>query len=122
VRYDVEQTGRDAPALIYVASPNNPTGVDDAAREDVHRLLGSARSVVLDEAYAEFDGAGCRGGGAHPRLLVLRTMSKAVRHRRAARRLRGGSPELLGPDRAVLGRPYRVGRLSEALAVARADA
>jgi histidinol dehydrogenase len=113
---DVERLVATHPALIYVASPDNPTGVT-MPREDVHRLLESGAIVVLDEAYAEFDGAGLVAEAAHtPRLLVVRTMSKAFGLAGLRVGYAVGAPELLGPI-ARLRPPYRVGRLSEALAV-----
>jgi len=103
-------------ALIYVASPDNPTGVA-MPREDVHRLLESDALVVLDEAYAEFDGPGLIAEAAHtPRLLVVRTMSKAFGLAGLRVGYGVGAPDMVGPL-ARLRPPYRVGRLSEALAV-----
>lgn len=70
---------RDA-ALVILTSPNNPTGglVDRAL---VERLLAETEALVLvDEAYVEFAGedeslAPLVPG--NPRLIVLRTLSKA---------------------------------------------
>ncbi|NRD55051.1 pyridoxal phosphate-dependent aminotransferase, partial [Corallococcus exiguus] len=65
--------------LIYVCTPNNPTGTV-ASRAAVERLVDSAPGVVLiDQAYVEFT----RGGDfldlarSRPNVLVTRTMSKA---------------------------------------------
>ena len=68
--------------LIFVCSPNNPTGTT-LPRPELERLLGargSASAIVVDEAYVEF--------GEHEsmtallsrfdNLLVLRTLSKAL--------------------------------------------
>jgi histidinol-phosphate aminotransferase len=68
--------------LIFVCSPNNPTGTT-LPRANLERLLeqrGAASAVVVDEAYVEF--------GDYPsvtdlldkyqNLLVLRTLSKAL--------------------------------------------
>jgi histidinol-phosphate aminotransferase len=66
-----------APALTFLASPNNPTGVryPDA---DVAALLEAATGlVVLDEAYVPFAGASLAPWLArHPNLVLLRTLSK----------------------------------------------
>jgi histidinol dehydrogenase len=64
--------------IIYLCSPNNPTG-RAIPRADVARLIEHAAGiVVLDEAYAEFAGDGwIRQAPRHPRLIVTRTMSKA---------------------------------------------
>lgn len=67
-------------ALVILTSPNNPTG-DLADRAVVRRLLDETDALVLvDEAYVEFAGNdaslaawACR----EPRLIVLRTLSKA---------------------------------------------
>jgi histidinol-phosphate aminotransferase len=113
---DVERLMAMRPALVYVASPDNPTGVT-MPREDVRRLLESGAIVVLDEAYAEFDGAGVMAEAARtPRLLVVRTMSKAFGLAGLRVGYAVGAPDLVGPI-ARLRPPYRVGRLAEALAV-----
>jgi histidinol-phosphate aminotransferase len=64
--------------IIYLCSPNNPTGVV-ASREGIERVLEHARGIViLDEAYAEFAGTGLTARApAHGRLVVTRTLSKA---------------------------------------------
>lgn len=64
--------------ITYVCSPNNPTGTT-ASRRAVERLVAQAPGVViLDEAYAEFAGAGCADlASMSDRVLVVRTMSKA---------------------------------------------
>jgi histidinol-phosphate aminotransferase len=64
--------------LVVVCSPNNPTG-NTVARAEVEALLnGTEGLVVLDEAYVEFAGNSCIGlVRKNPRLVVLRTFSKA---------------------------------------------
>lgn len=66
------------PAIVYLCTPNNPTGaaLDPQA---VERVLERARGVVLlDEAYAEFAGPGWLAQAPQRRgVLVARTMSKA---------------------------------------------
>jgi histidinol-phosphate aminotransferase len=67
--------------LVYVCSPNNPTGnliPEDAILHLASKLAGRAL-VVVDEAYIEFAGApSCaRHLAAYPWLVVLRTLSKA---------------------------------------------
>lgn len=66
--------------IIYLCSPNNPTGTVTPA-DVVRRVLRESDAiVVLDGAYAEFD-AGAEDllceAPAQERLLVLRTFSKA---------------------------------------------
>ncbi|MFC4007544.1 histidinol-phosphate transaminase [Nonomuraea purpurea] len=69
------------PDIVFLASPNNPTGTAQPL-ETIEAILGVARGVVVvDEAYAEFARAGTPSAltllPAHPRLIVTRTMSKA---------------------------------------------
>jgi histidinol-phosphate aminotransferase len=62
--------------LIFVVSPNNPSGTP-LSEEELGALLAAGRPVVVDEAYAEFAGdTYLRMVPQHPNLLVLRTMSK----------------------------------------------
>lgn len=62
--------------MIFLASPNNPTG-NLLAQQQVERLLRTGRLVVVDEAYAEFASATLLPLVAqHDRLVVLRTFSK----------------------------------------------
>ncbi|ADY55074.1 histidinol phosphate aminotransferase apoenzyme [Syntrophobotulus glycolicus DSM 8271] len=64
--------------LIIVCNPNNPTGAQ-FAREDVLELLKETDALVLvDEAYAEFSGESMLPLiDTYPKLLVMRTFSKA---------------------------------------------
>jgi len=64
--------------IIYLCSPNNPTGIT-LSRSDIARIVERATGVViLDEAYAEFANAGwVAEAPRRPRLIVTRTMSKA---------------------------------------------
>ena len=65
--------------VIYLCSPNNPTGTITPESE-FRRCIAEAPGVVLlDEAYAEFAAPG-RSAVAltaeHPNLIVMRTFSK----------------------------------------------
>ncbi len=83
----VRDAARDA-AVVWLCSPNNPTGLPEPAGsiagllaellEDSAADGRDAPVVVLDEAYAEFTGTSLVGlRGTYPRLLVVRTASKA---------------------------------------------
>lgn len=62
--------------LLFLASPNNPTG-NSVPREDLERLLQQGSVVVLDEAYAEFSGESAVDlVHAWDNLIVVRTFSK----------------------------------------------
>ncbi|HTY72812.1 MAG TPA: histidinol-phosphate transaminase [Actinomycetes bacterium] len=79
-----EAVRRHQPTLVVVPSPNNPTGTS-LAPETVLALLDATHDdggvVVVDEAYAEFRRPGTPSAlsllADHPRLVVIRTMSKA---------------------------------------------
>lgn len=65
--------------IIFVCSPNNPTG-NVMRRDDVITLLESFDGlVVVDEAYIHFSGVESLLGelGNHQNLVVLQTFSKA---------------------------------------------
>ena len=128
------------PAVVVLASPNNPTGTA-LPLEDIKRILEAARGhgpilgaeigsparssdcvVVIDEAYAEFRRSGVPSalelvGPAHPHLAVTRTMSKAF----GAAGLRLG---YLAADRAlvdalrVVRLPYHLSAVTQAAALA----
>ncbi len=72
------QAAGQEPGLIFVCRPNNPTG-NLFARADLLRLLQQTQlTVVVDEAYSEFSGDSLLPElAAHPRLIILRTLSKA---------------------------------------------
>ncbi|OZF28829.1 histidinol-phosphate transaminase [Rhodococcus sp. 14-2483-1-2] len=80
VDYAVQAIEERKPDVVFVTSPNNPTGhsIDEA---DLRRILDSAPGiVVVDEAYAEFSSAPSAIGliESYPsKIVVSRTMSKA---------------------------------------------
>jgi histidinol-phosphate aminotransferase len=67
--------------LVFLCSPNNPTGalLDRATVLRVVRALLGRAVVVVDEAYVEFAGTPSLAAelAANPNLVVLRTLSKA---------------------------------------------
>jgi histidinol-phosphate aminotransferase len=76
------------PGVVWLCSPNNPTGraepegVIAALLEGLARDAEAARrplpTVILDEAYTEFTGGSLASlRDRYPRFVVLRTMSKA---------------------------------------------
>ncbi|XVQ13841.1 histidinol-phosphate transaminase [Spirillospora sp. CA-255316] len=69
------------PDVVFLTSPNNPTGTA-LPLESIEAVLAAAPGmVVVDEAYAEFRRAGTPSAltllPGNPRLIVTRTMSKA---------------------------------------------
>jgi len=67
----------ESPKLIFLASPNNPTG-RCFNREVIARLLEESEAVVVvDEAYADFAGITHSDWlGRYDNLVILRTLSK----------------------------------------------
>lgn len=80
VEVAAEAADRHAPHVIFLANPNNPTGLRCDA-EVIRRLHDDSRAlVVVDEAYVEFGGASVVDLVEElPRLVVVRTFSKAYR-------------------------------------------
>ena len=72
---------RSAVKLIFLCSPNNPTGnqLDEATILRITRRLASRALVVIDEAYIEFAARPSLAPlvSELPNLAILRTLSKA---------------------------------------------
>lgn len=124
VRLDADAILRTEARIIYLCSPNNPTGAT-LAREQVEAVVRHAPGVViLDEAYAEFAGDTFVNLLAKSdRLLVTRTMSKAFGLAGLRVGYAAGAPALVAEVEKSRG-PYKVNALAEraALAVLREDA
>lgn len=106
--------------LIFLASPNNPTG-NPLPREQLIRLLELPILVVADEAYAEFSGESVIDLVATvPNLVVLRTFSKwaGLAGMRIGYAL--GHEELLEHIWKIK-QPYNLNVASEAAAIAALD-
>lgn len=118
--YDVHR-----PAVILIASPNNPTG-NTLSPGDLERVAGHCSSsvIILDEAYHGFEeephGPLHRLVESHHRLVILRTFSKYY----ALAGLRIGYA-CVGKDLSALitytARYLGYNRLSEKLALAALD-
>jgi histidinol-phosphate aminotransferase len=65
------------PNLIFIASPNNPTGTR-ATPSELLPIIEAARDalVVIDEAYVDYADGNCLELRAHPNVAILRTLSK----------------------------------------------
>ena len=113
--------------LVFVCSPNNPTGTT-VDREEFVRFLdavGPDVLVALDEAYREYvtdpdavDGVPLLD--AHPNLVVLRTFSKAYRLAGLRVGYALGAAEVTQALRKV-GSPFAVSSLAQAAALAALD-
>ena len=124
----VEQVRRHRPHVVFLCSPNNPTGTA-LPLEVVEAVAATAPGmVVVDEAYAEFARPGTPSAltllPRYPRLVTTRTMSKAFA-------LAGGRLGYLAADPVVVDAvqlvrlPYHLSALTQAVAraaLAHADA
>lgn len=103
--------------LIFLCSPNNPTG-QVLPREQLEPILKTGKLVVLDEAYIEFapDKSAVALLRKFPNLIILRTFSKAW----GLAGLRVGCGLMDPAAIAVLQKvraPYSVDALSQRLAI-----
>ncbi len=104
--------------VIYLCAPNNPTGTL-ASERAVRTVLERARGVViLDEAYAEYaPESWAARAPSLPRLLVVRTLSKAFGLAGLRVGYAVGASELVAEVEKSRG-PYKVSALAERAAVA----
>jgi histidinol-phosphate aminotransferase len=104
-----------APALTFIAYPNNPTGnlFDDAAIEQLIKLTPGA--LVVDEAYHAFAGRTFMNRlSQFDNLLVMRTLSKSGLAGLRLGVLAGRASWLDHVDKVRL--PYNVGVLTQLVA------
>jgi histidinol-phosphate aminotransferase len=106
------------PDVVFVCSPNNPTG--NAQPVDAVRSLAAQTDalVVVDEAYVEFGGQTCLPLIAeHHNVVVTRTMSKAFALAGARIGYALADPEVVEDLRRVR-LPYHVSSLTQAAGIA----
>lgn len=102
------------PDIVFICSPNNPTG-NRIDREAIEQLLGAGALVIVDEAYGEFtEQSVVPLLKKNPNLATVKTFSKAFR----LAGLRLGY--LLAGDQIVfevnkVKLPYNVNSLSQAV-------
>ena len=118
----IRAAGAAAARVVVVNSPNNPTGTP-FPEGGVERLLGQTGAlIVVDEAYQDFGGPTAVPLLAeHPRLVVLRTFSKAM----SLAGLRFGyalAHPAVAREIAKAKLPYNVNRVTLAAAAAALDA
>ena len=108
--------------LVFLCSPNNPTGnllAEDSMLRIARELAGRAL-VVIDEAYIEFSGRAslARRLAEFPNLAILRTLSKAYGLAGARCGALLADPQVI----ALLGKiipPYAIPRLTLRAALSR---
>ncbi|MFP3880132.1 MAG: histidinol-phosphate transaminase [Dehalococcoidia bacterium] len=72
----IEKALSNRTKVIFIASPNNPSG-NITAEKEIVGLIGTGRIVVVDEAYFEFSNTTvAKLVPSCPNLIVLRTFSK----------------------------------------------
>ncbi|HLM87524.1 MAG TPA: histidinol-phosphate transaminase [Streptosporangiaceae bacterium] len=107
------------PSLVFLTSPNNPTGTA-APIEVIEAICDAAPGlVVIDEAYAEFAREGTPSAltllPRYPGLVVTRTMSKAFAMAGARLGYLAAAPEVV--EKLLLVRlPYHLSAVTQAVA------
>ncbi len=72
----IKEAVNEKTKVIFIASPNNPTG-NITTQRDILELVKLGRVVVVDEAYSEFSGTTVAPlVPEHGNLIVLRSFSK----------------------------------------------
>jgi histidinol-phosphate aminotransferase len=107
------------PAVVFLCSPNNPTGTALEPSVVEAALDTAAGIVIVDEAYAEFARPGTPSAlallSAYPKLVVSRTMSKAFAFAGARVGYLAADPSIV--DAVQLVRlPYHLSALTQAAA------
>ena len=109
---------QNEPDVVFLTSPNNPTGTS-APIEAIEAVCDAAPGVVVvDEAYAEFARAASRSALSllprYPSLVVTRTMSKAFAMAGARIGYLAGAPELV--EKLLIVRlPYHLSAVTQAV-------
>jgi len=117
--YTADQVRRTAADVVFLTSPNNPTGTA-LPLEVVEAAAATAPGmVVVDEAYAEFARDRTRSAltllPAFPRLVVTRTMSKAFALAGARVGYLAAAPDVVDALQVVR-LPYHLSALTQAAA------
>jgi histidinol-phosphate aminotransferase len=107
------------PEVVFLTSPNNPTGTS-VPLEVISAVCDAAPGVVVvDEAYAEFRRAGTPSAltllPEYPRLVVTRTMSKAFAMAGARVGYLAATPELIR-KLLIVRLPYHLSSVTQAVA------
>src|SRR5204862_5424485 len=107
------------PDLVFLCSPNNPTGTALSLSIVEAAVAAAPGMVVVDEAYAEFRRPGTPSAlsllPGRERLVVTRTMSKAFAFAGARVGYLAADPELCDALRLVR-LPYHLSVLTQAAA------
>ncbi|WP_104192360.1 histidinol-phosphate transaminase [Cryobacterium sp. Y82] len=115
----VSEVTRTNPDVVFLCSPNNPTGTPLSLETIAAVYDATDGIVVVDEAYAEFAPAGTRSAitllPGRERLLISRTMSKAFAFAGARVGYLAADPAVTDALRLVR-LPYHLSALTQAAA------
>jgi len=106
--------------IVWLCSPNNPTG-NSLSRDEMLKTIGSfAGIVVVDEAYIDFaqQASLLPELDKHPNLIVLQTFSKAWASAGVRLGMAFASPEIVGLLNKIK-YPYNVNVLTQRYAIER---
>ncbi|HEY7876665.1 MAG TPA: histidinol-phosphate transaminase [Gemmatimonadaceae bacterium] len=104
--------------ILYICSPNNPTGTAISRSAIEHVIANTSGVVILDEAYAEFMGRGwIAEAPRRGNVLVARTMSKAFGLAGLRVGYASGDRDLVAAVEKSRG-PYKVNAVAERAALA----
>ena len=104
--------------VIFVCSPNNPTG-NSLCRKEIESLLNKFDGlVIVDEAYIDFSSSESllKDLDKYPNLIVLQTFSKAWGCAAIRLGMAFASPEIIGIFNKIK-YPYNVNRLTQEEAI-----
>lgn len=108
--------------VIWICTPNNPSG-NDICRSEIEHILNTFQGiVVIDEAYSDFSQQKTFRTelGTYPNMIVLNTMSKAWGCAGIRLGMAFASPEIIGIFNKVK-YPYNVNCLTQEKAAAILD-
>jgi histidinol-phosphate aminotransferase len=112
---------REKPDLVFLCSPNNPTGTPLSLATIDAAYTATTGMLIVDEAYAEFMPAGTPSAltllPGRERLIVSRTMSKAFAFAGARVGYLAADPAVTDALRLVR-LPYHLSAFTQAAAVA----
>jgi histidinol-phosphate aminotransferase len=117
---DVAEAFSREPDVVFVCSPNNPTG-NSQPLDVIELVANSSALVVVDEAYVEFGGRSAAALVARYRnMAVVRTFSKAFALAGARIGYCLTSPEVVEDLRRVR-LPYHLGAMTQAAGLVALD-
>lgn len=115
---DLLAASDDNTKLIFLCSPNNPTG-NNLSHPEIEKLLQEFQGlVIVDEAYSDFSSAPSflQKLDSYPNLIVLQTFSKAWGCAAIRLGMAFASPEIIGLLSKIK-YPYNVNRLTQQEAI-----